>query len=148
MTTHKGFTALTDKQKDDWMKEKNALVLADAKRSFSANILLSDIGIVVNRKLEKLRAKMLLEDPVIHTGRYYEKLPKLLASDLFKCFRFMPKMAIHHTHLTACTDLSFLVSLTYNDFVYYSEKDDLFVVNKNGCDKPNYLPVNQLREYS
>lgn len=91
---------------------------------------------------------MLIDDPVLITNPYYEKLPKLLASDLHKCFIHMPKPAIHHTHLTACADLNMLNSLTYNDFVYYSEKEDMFFVNKNGCDKEGYLPVNVLRQYS
>lgn len=60
----------------------------------------------------------------------------------------MPKPAVHHTHLTACADVQFLVDLTYNEYVFYSEKDDLFYTNKNGCDLPGYLKVNTLRQYA
>jgi len=88
---------------------------------------------------------MLIEDPVIITNPYYEKLPKMLNSELFKCLMHMPKPAVHHTHITACADLDLLVSLTYNDFVYFSEKEDMFHVSQKGCDKPGYLPVNVLR---
>jgi hypothetical protein len=45
----------------------------------------------------------------------------------------MPKPAVHHTHLTATADVKYLVSLTYNDYVFYSEKENNFIVNKNGC---------------
>lgn len=60
----------------------------------------------------------------------------------------MPKPAVHHTHLTACADVDTLIELTYNDFVFYSEKENLFFVNKNGCDKDGYMKVNTLRQYA
>jgi hypothetical protein len=60
----------------------------------------------------------------------------------------MPKPAVHHTHLTACADVNFLVELTYEEYVFYSEKEDLFYTNKNGCNKPGYLKVNTLRQYA
>jgi len=81
---------------------------------------------VVERKLNILRREMLDNDPVLITAPHYEKLDKLLNSPLFDCLRMMPKPAIHHTHLTATADVKFLVELTYNDFVFYSEKENMF----------------------
>lgn len=88
---------------------------------------------------------MLDDDPMLIVGPYYEKLQKLLTSPLYQCLKVMPKPAVHHTHLTACADVDFLIQLTYNDFVFYSEKENLFYTNQNGCDKPGYLKVNTLR---
>ena len=89
---------------------------------------------------------MLSDDPVINTGPYYEKLPKLLKSDLYDCLNIMPKPAIHHIHLTAACPLDFLVSkLCYYDYVYYNEKERMFKVSKKGCDLPGYIKTNELR---
>jgi len=60
----------------------------------------------------------------------------------------MPKPAIHHTHLTATADVKFLVELTYNDFVYYSEKENMFYSSMKGCNKASYIKVNTLRQYA
>jgi hypothetical protein len=38
--------------------------------------------------------------------------------------------------------------LTYEDHVFYSEKEDLFYTNKNGCTLPGYLKMNTLRQYA
>lgn len=73
----------------------------------------------------------------------------------------MPKPAVHHTHLTGACDIKFLVELTYYDFVYYSEKNNNFlisktpqVLSKNGKDifaegesHESYLKVQKIRQY-
>jgi len=91
---------------------------------------------------------MIEQDPTIITGSYFDKLQTLLDSPLYECLKTMPKPAIHHTHLTACADVNFLVELTYYEYVFYSEKDDVFYTNKNGCSLPGYLKVNTLRQYA
>jgi hypothetical protein len=102
----------------------------------------------VELKLAKLRREMLDEDPVLITAPYYEKLDKILKSPLYDCLKLMPKPAIHHTHDTATADVEFLIGLTYNDFVFYSEKANLFYTNKKGCNLPGYIKVNTLRQYA
>ena len=88
---------------------------------------------------------MLEKDPILITGQHYEKLYKLLDSPLYDCLKVMPKPAIHHTHDTAAADVEFLLGLTYNDFVFYSEKENLFYTSKKGCSLPGYIKVNTLR---
>ena len=100
---------------------------------------------VVERKLNILRREMLESDPVLITASHYKKLDKLQNSALYDCLKMMPKPAIHHTHLTATADVKFLVELTYNDFVYYSEKENMFYSSLKGCEKPSYIKVNTLR---
>ena len=93
-----------------------------------------------------LREKLLEEDDTIATGFYYEKLDKLLGSNLYECLNVMPKPAVHHIHLTAACPISFLVEkLCTYDHVYYSEKDELFKVSKNGISEEGYVKVNTLR---
>lgn len=60
----------------------------------------------------------------------------------------MPKPAVHHTHLTACADKQTLLSYTYHDYVYYSEKDEMYWVNKTKQPPAGYMQVNTLRQYS
>ena len=44
----------------------------------------------------------------------------------------MPKGAIHHLHFTAACPVDFLIELTYDPSVYYNERDNSFLVSKNG----------------
>jgi len=60
----------------------------------------------------------------------------------------MPKPAVHHIHMTACADPEFLLSLTYQDEVYYSEKKDDYYVSKTKPPPNDYFKVNVLRSYS
>ena len=40
----------------------------------------------------------------------------------------MPKGGLHHLHTTAAPSVDFYVSLTYNDFVYFNEREKIFKV--------------------
>jgi hypothetical protein len=40
----------------------------------------------------------------------------------------MPKGAIHRLHTIAGPNIDFYIKLTYNDNVYYNERDNLFKV--------------------
>ena len=94
-----------------------------------------------------MREHMLEADHSLLVGEYYDKLKTLVNSPLYECFKRMPKPAIHHAHLTACADLDFLVSLTYKDEVYYSQRANEFHVSAKGCDKEGFIKVNTLRQY-
>lgn len=79
------------------------------------------------------------------TAPFNEKKDQIFQTDLFDIFSKMPKPVVHHTHLTATADANFLVELTYIDRVYYSERENLFFVSKNGCNLSGYMLVNHLR---
>ena len=73
---------------------------------------------------------MLTEDPVIHTGPYEEKQPKIMASDLYKCLDMMPKPVLQHVHLTASARIEWLVEkLCYYEYVYFNRHDGKFIVS-------------------
>jgi len=60
----------------------------------------------------------------------------------------MPKPAIHHLHMTATVSTDFLLELTYDWRVWYSEQENLFKVSANkDFNLPGYLPVTELRNY-
>lgn len=40
----------------------------------------------------------------------------------------MPKGGLHHIHTTAAPSVDFYVNLTYNDAVYYNEREKMFKV--------------------
>jgi len=129
-------------------QRKQHMVKLGNKDHFSNDVILLKKAIVAEKKLFKLREKMLEEDPVIMTGAYWQKLPKLLESDLYKCLNVMPKTVVHHVHLTAAAHIDFLVDkLCYYDYVYFNEKEQMFKVNKNGVDLPGYVKVNTLRQF-
>ena len=44
----------------------------------------------------------------------------------------MPKGAMHHLHLTAACPVDFLVKLTYDEIVYFSERENMFKVFPEG----------------
>jgi hypothetical protein len=88
--------------------------------SHAVNIDLSYKGMVVGKKMDQLRAKMIEDDHSLLIGEYYDKLQTLINSPLYDVLKMMPKPAVHHAHLTACATLDFLVKLTYKDCVYYS----------------------------
>jgi hypothetical protein len=125
---------VTKVTQEEWLKMKRDLLLLDEKQSHCISQTLNYKEMVVENKLDRLRREMFFEDPVLVTAPHYEKLQKLLNSPLFDCLKMMPKPAIHHTHATATADVEFLIGLTYNDFVYYSEKENLFFTSKKGCD--------------
>ena len=59
----------------------------------------------------------------------------------------MPKPVIHRIHLRACAKIDFLITQTYRDYVYFSEKENQFFVSESGCNKEGYMKVNSLRQY-
>jgi hypothetical protein len=40
----------------------------------------------------------------------------------------MPKGGLHHLHTTAAPSVDFYIKLTYNDSVYFNEREKLFKV--------------------
>ena len=56
-------------------------------------------------------------------------------SSLYDIFDSMPKGGLHHIHTTAAPSADFYVKLTYNDFVYFNEREKLFKV------APVFYPV-------
>jgi hypothetical protein len=104
--------------------ERDNLILLSNKDHFSNEVSLTKRAFEAEKRLKKLRVKMLLEDPTVAIGDYYSKLPVLLGSDLYECLDHMPKPVVHHIHLTAAVSVDFLVDkiLSY-DYVYFNKKE-------------------------
>lgn len=56
-------------------------------------------------------------------------------SDLYKILDLMPKGGLHNLHSSVAPSINFYIKLTYNDAVYFNEREKLFkvapVTNKN-----------------
>ena len=59
---------------------------------------------------------------------YFTHFDKLRNSNLYKIFDRMPKGGLHHVHTTAAPAVDLYVKLTYNDFVYFNEREKIFKV--------------------
>ena len=110
-----------------------------------ANLTYKDA--VANQKLRDLAEKMIEADHALLLHDISDKMETLIKSPLYDCLKLMPKPAVHHAHLTACGSPDLLLSLTYKNCVYYSQKNNDFHVSALGCDKEGYIKVNTLRQY-
>lgn len=63
---------------------------------------------------------------VVHD--YFTHFDKLRNSKLYQIFDKMPKGGLHHVHTTAAPAVDLYVKLTYNDFVYFNEREKIFKV--------------------
>lgn len=81
---------------------------------------------------------MFAEDPSLVTGLYYDKYQKLKASKLYEALMVMPKPAVHHVHTTAGAPVEYLIKLTYEDYVYYNDRAQLFKVSRHGITEEGY----------
>lgn len=129
------------------MRKRLKLIQDTRKDHFSAGIQLTRTEIQVESKLYKIRDEIFKEDPSVVTGFYYDKNTKLKKSKVFEALRQMPKPVIHHVHLTAAAPIDFLIKLTYYDYVYYSDREQLFKVSKKGINKEGFQKVTTLRKY-
>jgi hypothetical protein len=89
---------------------------------------------------------MLKKDPFLMQRPHHERLETIKNCDLYKCFAKMPKPGVHHTHITGACSLDYLIELTYYDFVYYSDKDNMFWASREKDTIPEgYIACTELR---
>ena len=49
-------------------------------------------------------------------------------SKLYEVLNLMPKGGLHHLHTTAAPSVDFYLKLTYNESVYFNEREKMFKV--------------------
>ena len=59
---------------------------------------------------------------------YFEQKEVMENCQLIKALDAMPKGAIHHIHTTAANPIDAYLKLTYDDRVYFNDRDRLFKV--------------------
>lgn len=132
---------------EEYAQKRGQLISEIAPTEFGKNIVLSQTEKVVDFKLKKLKEELIASDPECITGDFYDKKEFLMNSKVYEALYEMPKHGIHHLHLTAAAPLKYLIKLTYRDYVYFSRKETILKVAKNGCDEEGYVKCNQLRQY-
>ena len=133
------------------MKRRAELIEADAKLDFSYNLeaTLSEDERKANEKLIAWREEIANDhtyNTTIHN--FFKHKAQLEASPLFRALNVMPKGAIHHIHTSAANPIEAYLALTYDDKVYYSQRDRLFKVypKHTGVDD-GYLQCVKMRQF-
>lgn len=141
-------TEATPEAQTLWLKERSELLQKDRALDHAANkIELTYKIAIVDGKLGQLRKEMLRKDRSLLIGDFHDKKEALLNSPLYDCFLRLPKPAVHHAHLTACSEIDQLIALTYKSCVYYSQTANEFHVSAKGCKKEGFIKVKTLRQY-
>jgi hypothetical protein len=79
---------------------------------------------------------------------FFEHKSAMENSSLFKALNMMPKGAIHHLHTTATNPITAYLKLTYDDRVYFNNKDKLFKVFPLHEGAPEgYIQCTTLRQF-
>ena len=120
---------------------------ADALLDHASSIQLTYSEAIVDHKLSKLRNNMKTTDHAICVTDYHDRLQVFLDSPLFQCLKLLPKPAVHLAHLVASAPSAFLLDLTYKSCVYFSKRENKFLVSHSGTVKDGYVKVNDLRQY-
>ena len=84
------------------------------------------------------------------TSAFHDTLPLLLKSEIYDCLNTMPKPAVHHIHPSACCNVKWIIrEFTYYDFVYFSDRNQKFLIAKNAEEVTDrsYVRVTELRKY-
>ena len=69
-------------------------------------------------------------------------------TNLYKTLDQLPKCAIHHIHSTAAIPADMFLQLTYEDIVYFNDREKLFkCYPKHEGVAPHYIRCNEVREF-
>lgn len=114
-----------------YLRKKQELMDIEKKMSFSYDLeaTLTDEERAAEGILAQWRKKELKDDMyniVIHD--YFENFDKLRNSKIYEILDKMPKGALHHLHTSAAPSADAYVKLTYNDYVYFNEREKVFKV--------------------
>lgn len=114
-----------------YLRKKQELMDIEKKMSFSYDLeaTLTDEERAAEGILAQWRKKELKDDMyniVIHD--YFENFDKLRNSKIYEMLDKMPKGALHHLHTSAAPSADAYVKLTYNDYVYFNEREKVFKV--------------------
>lgn len=132
---------------EEYMKRRAELLEASQSEHFARDIVLQKSELNAQRKLKQLREELLVQDPSLVTGLYYDKYQKIKSSKLYEALMLLPKPAVHHLHITAAAPVDYLIKLTYYDYVYYNDRAGLFKVSKKGIKEEGYQKTTTLRQY-
>ena len=129
----------------------------NAEMRFSSGIELTDAEKAAELKLNELRDEIITPihakgkkprmNPTIHN--FFKMVELVKDSKLYQALHWMPKGAHHHLHLTAGCHVDFLIELTKDDIVWFSERANQFKVcpGDRTPEESGYVRCNDLREF-
>jgi 5,10-methenyltetrahydromethanopterin hydrogenase len=75
--------------------------------------------------------------------------PVVEKSKLYEVIHKMPKGSIHHLHTSAAPPIEVYLKMTYDDKVYYNDRDGIFkVFPKPEQAEDGYIKCNVMRSFS
>lgn len=98
-------------------------------------------------KLKALFKELVTPHDNVIVRDFFDVKPRVEKSKLFEVLNKMPKGAIHHIHTSAAMPVDTYVKLTYEDIVYYNEREGLFKVFPNGGKQDGYLRCVDMRQF-
>jgi len=119
------------KMLDEHYKKRAELEKTEEQMHFSYGLeaTLTQKEREANEILKNLREEVANNEYMNRTiHNYFENKKIMETSKLFKLLNAMPKGGIHHIHTTAAIPIEAYLQATYDDRVYYSERDQLFKV--------------------
>lgn len=134
------------------LKRRNKLIQADAQQHFSYDLeaSLTDTERQANTKLQQMREQVANNHELnraIHS--FFDNKVDIERSQLFEVLNKMPKGGLHHIHTSAANPVDAYVKLTYDDRVYYNNRDRLFrVYPKHENVEDGYIQCTQLRDFT
>ena len=136
----------------DHRKRKEALVQLEAEQHFSYSLEagLTDDERAADVKLRAMRDEIADNEKMNRTiHNFWEHKETMENCSLFKALNSMPKGGIHHIHTTAANPIDAYLELTYDDAVYYQNKEKLFkVYPKHEGVADGYIQCTKLRSFS
>jgi hypothetical protein len=68
-------------------------------------------------------------------------------SKVYEILEKMPKGALHHLHTSAAPSVDMYVKLTYEEYVYFNERERLFKVAPNGLEEDGFIKCVDMRRF-
>ena len=122
----------------------------DAQKHFSYDL---EAGLTkeereADKKLTKLKAELANPTFNVVVRDFFDHKKQVENSKLFEALDKMPKGAIHHIHTTAAPPVDTYMKLTYNDIVYYNDREKMFKVFPKHKKLDGYLQCTKMREFA
>jgi len=126
---------------------KAALIEEENKMRFSYDLeaTFTDDERKADAKLKALYKDLVTPYNNVVIRDFYENKSRVENSKLFEVLNKMPKGAIHHIHTSAAMPVATYIKLTYEDIVYYNEREGLFKVFPQGGKQDGYLRCTEMR---
>eukprot|EP00352_Strombidinopsis_acuminata_P001978 CAMPEP_0176402914 /NCGR_PEP_ID=MMETSP0126-20121128/49670_1 /TAXON_ID=141414 ORGANISM="Strombidinopsis acuminatum, Strain SPMC142" /NCGR_SAMPLE_ID=MMETSP0126 /ASSEMBLY_ACC=CAM_ASM_000229 /LENGTH=305 /DNA_ID=CAMNT_0017780839 /DNA_START=120 /DNA_END=1037 /DNA_ORIENTATION=- len=128
--------------KAELIEEENKL-----RFSYDLEATFTDDERKADAKLKALYKELVTPNNNVVIRDFFENKARVENSKLFEVLFKMPKGAIHHIHTSAAMPVASYIKLTYEDIVYYNERECLFKVFPQGGRQDGYIRCVDMRSF-